>query len=125
VASPPWDGNHARVTNGRRAIGLDIGGTKVAGAIVGEDGTVHAELRRNTPDTSDADTMTTLLREMVEELRGDAEGADVSAIGVGAAGTVACWSPRAGCRWSSTTTATSPVWPRPGSAGPATTTWCC
>ena len=70
MASPPWDGNHARVTNGRRAIGLDIGGTKVAGAIVGEDGTVHAELRRNTPDTSDADTMTTLLREMVEELRG-------------------------------------------------------
>ncbi|KAA1024997.1 MULTISPECIES: ROK family protein [unclassified Pseudonocardia] len=76
------------MTNGRRAIGLDIGGTKVAGAIVGEDGTVHAELRRNTPDTSDADTMTTLLREMVEELRGGTEGADVCAIGVGAAGTV-------------------------------------
>ncbi|WP_264198571.1 hypothetical protein [Pseudonocardia sp. ICBG601] len=49
VASPPRGGNHARVTNGRRAIGLDIGGTKVAGAIVGEDGTVHAELRRKHP----------------------------------------------------------------------------
>lgn len=80
--------NHAGVTNGRRAIGLDIGGTKVAGAIVGEDGTVHAELRRNTPDTSDAATMNTLLGEMVSELRSGAEGAQVSAIGVGAAGTV-------------------------------------
>ncbi|GEC27264.1 MULTISPECIES: ROK family protein [Pseudonocardia] len=76
------------MTNGRRAIGLDIGGTKVAGAIVGEDGTVHAELRRNTPDTSDATTMNDLLRGMVEELRGGDAGDGVCAIGVGAAGTV-------------------------------------
>lgn len=76
------------MTNGRQAIGLDIGGTKVAGAIVGEDGTVHAELRRNTPDTSDANTMNDLLRDMVEHLRADAAGGGVCAIGVGAAGTV-------------------------------------
>lgn len=76
------------MSNGRRAIGLDIGGTKVAAAIVGEDGTVHAELRRNTPDTSDAETMNELLRGMVEELRGGEAGAGVCAIGVGAAGIV-------------------------------------
>ncbi|MEQ3554655.1 ROK family protein [Pseudonocardia nematodicida] len=76
------------MTNGRRAIGLDIGGTKVAGAIVGEDGTVHAELRRNTPDTSDSDTMNDLLRGMVADLRAGPAGDGVSAIGVGAAGTV-------------------------------------
>lgn len=86
------------MTNGRRAIGLDIGGTKVAGAIVGEDGTVHAELRRNTPDTSDASTMNHLLRDMVGELRGGAAGAGVSAIGVGAAGTVE-W-PAGRIRWA-------------------------
>ncbi|MFP5022363.1 ROK family protein [Pseudonocardia phyllosphaerae] len=76
------------MTNGRRAIGLDIGGTKVAGAIVAEDGTVHAELRRNTPGTSDADTMDKLLVEMVDELRSGEGGEGVCAIGVGAAGSV-------------------------------------
>ena len=55
---------------------------------MGEDGTVHAELRRNTPDTSDAGTMNDLLRGMVEDLRAGDEGAGVCAIGVGAAGTV-------------------------------------
>nr|WP_222132157.1 ROK family protein [Pseudonocardia sp. C8] len=86
------------VTNGRRAIGLDIGGTKVAGAIVGEDGTVHAERRRHTPGTSDAGTMNDLLREMVEELRADEAGTGVSAIGVGAAGAVE-W-PAGRIRWA-------------------------
>ena len=86
------------MTNGQRAIGLDIGGTKVAGAIVGEDGTVHAELRRNTPDTSDAGTMDRLLQEMVTELRAGAEGAGVAAIGVGAAGIVE-W-PTGRIRWA-------------------------
>lgn len=86
------------VTNGRRAIGLDIGGTKVAGAIVGEDGTIHAELRRNTPDTSDAGTMNGLLRDMVSELRAHEAGTGVRAIGVGAAGTVE-W-PEGRIRWA-------------------------
>ena len=86
------------MTNGRRAIGIDIGGTKVAGAIVGEDGTVHAELRRNTPDTSDANTMNDLLRDMVEHLCADEAGEGVCAIGVGAAGTVV-W-PVGRIRWA-------------------------
>ena len=55
---------------------------------MGEDGTVHAELRRNTPDTSDAGTMNDLLCDMVGELRADPAGAGIAAIGVGAAGIV-------------------------------------
>lgn len=76
------------MTNGRRAIGLDIGGTKVAGAIVGEDGTVLAETRRNTPESSDVATMNDLLRTMVEALRADPAAEGLAGIGVGAAGTV-------------------------------------
>lgn len=55
---------------------------------MGEDGTVHAELRRNTPDTSDASTMNDLLCDMVDELRADEAGSGIAAIGVGAAGIV-------------------------------------
>ncbi|SFN30653.1 glucokinase [Pseudonocardia ammonioxydans] len=65
---------------------------------MGEDGTVHAELRRNTPDTSDAGTMNDLLCDMVDELRADPAGAGVAAIGVGAAGIVQ-W-PAGRIRWA-------------------------
>jgi len=68
------------------AIGLDIGGTKVAGAVVAPDGTVVEELTEPTPAISDADTMTRLLLTMVDTLRG--RHPEVVAVGVGAAGTV-------------------------------------
>lgn len=68
------------------AIGLDIGGTKVAGAVVAEDGAVVAELTEPTPEISDADTMTALLLRMIDALRATQE--DVVAVGLGAAGTV-------------------------------------
>ncbi|GAA4677467.1 ROK family glucokinase [Pseudonocardia yuanmonensis] len=71
----------------RHAIGLDIGGTKVAGAVVAEDGTVVDELTEPTPATSDAPTMSRLLLGMVDTLRG--KNPEVAAVGVGAAGTVA------------------------------------
>jgi glucokinase len=71
----------------RHAIGLDIGGTKVAGAVVAEDGTIVDELTEPTPATSDATTMSRLLLGMVETLR--SRNPDVLAVGVGAAGTVA------------------------------------
>ncbi len=61
-----------------------------------EDGTVTAESRRNTPETSDSATMTSLLLEMVDDLRGRDDG--VEAIGVGAAGTVE-W-PAGRIRWA-------------------------
>lgn len=70
----------------RRAIGLDIGGTKIAGAVVDGRGTVVAELVEATPDESDAATVLGVLLTMVQRLRADH---DVAAIGVGAAGIVA------------------------------------
>ncbi|WP_250549694.1 ROK family protein [Pseudonocardia sp. H11422] len=74
------------LTGGRRAIGLDIGGTKIAGAVVQEDGSVLAELVEPTPEQSDARTTSTILLRLAEQLR--TEHPEVVAIGVGAAGIV-------------------------------------
>jgi glucokinase len=69
---------------GRAAIGLDIGGTKLRGLLVGEDGTVLARSAEETP-ADDSDATLQRLFDVVEELRGSG---DVVAIGVGAAGMV-------------------------------------
>lgn len=70
----------------RRAIGLDIGGTKIAGGVVDESGALLAEITERTPEESDADAVAPILLDIVERLR--AKHADVSAVGVGAAGIV-------------------------------------
>lgn len=70
----------------RRAIGLDIGGTKIAGGVVDESGTVLAELVEPTPEKSDADAVAPVLLDLVTRLR--AGHGDVDAVGVGAAGIV-------------------------------------
>lgn len=69
----------------RLAIGLDVGGTKIAGAVVDEAGTVVAELVEPTPEESDAEAVTAVLLKMIARLRSDHE---VVTIGVGAAGIV-------------------------------------
>lgn len=70
----------------QRAIGLDIGGTKIAGGVVDADGTVLTELVEPTPEDSDAEAVSAVLLDIVGRLR--EKHADVSAIGVGAAGIV-------------------------------------
>ena len=40
------------MADGPLAIGIDIGGTKVAGGVVDSDGTVLARARRDTPHRS-------------------------------------------------------------------------
>lgn len=70
----------------QRAIGLDVGGTKIAGGVVDADGTVLTELVEPTPEDSDAEAVSAVLLDIVERLR--AKHDDVSAIGVGAAGIV-------------------------------------
>jgi glucokinase len=67
------------------AIGLDIGGTKIAGGVVDRQGNVHAELEEPTPAHSGAVVIATILLGLVERLRVDR---DVAAVGVGAAGLV-------------------------------------
>src|SRR5690348_17808381 len=79
-------GHHAPVTaDGQLAIGIDIGGTKIAGAVVDRAGRVLAEEQEPTPPRSGAVVVAALLIDLVRRLR---EGHDVAAIGVGAAGVV-------------------------------------
>jgi glucokinase len=66
------------------AIGVDIGGTKVAGGVVDGSGNVVAETRRATP-SDDAEAALDAVVEVVRELR---DGHDVDAVGVAAAGYV-------------------------------------
>jgi len=66
------------------AIGVDIGGTKVAGGVVDEYGEVVARTRRATPSGSPAD-VEQVIGQVVAELR---EGHDVVAVGLGAAGII-------------------------------------
>jgi glucokinase len=67
---------------GRRAIGIDIGGTKIAGLLVDEDGTVHERRERDTP-AEDVHATLEQIQAVGAEL---AKGA--AAIGIGAAGMV-------------------------------------
>jgi glucokinase len=92
VVANPAPRHHARVTteapttgDARLAIGIDIGGTKIAGGLVDRAGTVHAELEEPTPPRSGALVIASILLDLVGRLR---EGRDVAAIGVGAAGIV-------------------------------------
>jgi glucokinase len=64
------------------AIGIDIGGTKIAGALVSEDGSIIAEDRQPTP-AGDPVAITDLVVAMIERL---STGHEVSAAGVAAAG---------------------------------------
>jgi glucokinase len=75
---------------GLPALGIDIGGTKVAGGIVAPDGTVLATARRATPGASVADTEDAIAA-VVEELAARHDG-DLVGVGVGAAG----WFDRTG-----------------------------
>ncbi|MFL6163088.1 MAG: ROK family glucokinase [Jatrophihabitantaceae bacterium] len=67
------------------AIGVDIGGTKVAGGVVDEQGRVIDQTRRFTPSTDVVATEKTIA-EVVAELAGRNQ---ISAVGVGAAGWIA------------------------------------
>jgi glucokinase len=64
------------------AIGVDIGGTKVAAGVVDEDGVVLAKARRPTPSQSPTDVEQTVA-DLVGELRKEHE---VETVGIGAAG---------------------------------------
>jgi glucokinase len=72
------------------AIGIDIGGTKIAGAVVDELGQIVRRDRVPTP--ADTASLEDAVVAMIESLRaggaGDDAGADVTAVGVAAAGFV-------------------------------------
>jgi len=66
------------------AIGVDVGGTKVAAGLVDEQGTILARTRRPTPSTNPDDVEETIAA-VVDELR---VGREVVGVGIGAAGFV-------------------------------------
>jgi glucokinase len=88
VASPPGKDEP-------RAIGVDIGGTKIAAGVVTEGGLVLDRTRVPTPPDDQAATLAALLA-VVDELRARDPG--VEAIGLGAAGLVE-W-PGGHARWA-------------------------
>ena len=65
-------------------IGIDVGGTKIAGGVVDEAGTVLMTGRRHSP-AMDSDAIEAAIEDLVGELRA---AHDVEAVGVGAAGFV-------------------------------------
>ena len=72
------------------AIGIDIGGTKVAGGLVDVDGTITHRARRDTPHRSKSpsvveDTIVDVVAELMELVG----SGTVAAVGIGAAGFVA------------------------------------
>lgn len=72
------------------AIGIDIGGTKVAGGLVDDRGVITRRLRRDTPHRSTSPAVVEdVIVGVVSELMSGATAERVSAIGIGAAGFVA------------------------------------
>jgi len=71
------------------AIGIDIGGTKVAGGVLDEQGAIVARARRDTPHRSKSpDVVEDTIVGVIEDLLGQTAREDVVAVGVGAAGWV-------------------------------------
>ncbi|MFJ6077830.1 ROK family glucokinase [Pseudarthrobacter sp. NPDC092419] len=77
-------GFQGRLRPARRglAIGIDIGGTKVAAGVVDPDGRILSEARRSTPG-SDPRAVERVIVELVEEL---GRGRRIRSVGIGAAG---------------------------------------
>lgn len=63
-------------------VGIDIGGTKIAGALVSESGEILRELKEPTP-ASDSQALQAAVVSMVNDLR---QGQEILAVGVAAAG---------------------------------------
>jgi glucokinase len=68
----------------RTAIGIDLGGTKVAGIVMSEDGRILSRIERPTPQ-SDAEAVVEVVHAVVQAVSG---GEQPVAVGVGAAGLV-------------------------------------
>ncbi|MEU1791846.1 ROK family protein [Streptomyces sparsogenes] len=67
---------------------LDIGGTKIAGALVDGAGKLVARARRATPAREPGETVMREVTAVLEELSGTAQWSRVAAVGIGSAGPV-------------------------------------
>ncbi|MFD8630879.1 ROK family protein [Streptomyces sp. NPDC059533] len=69
-------------------VAIDIGGTKIAGALVHPDGTMTATTRRPTPRGTDADGVMAAVTEVVAELSRSPLWTTAARCGIGSAGPV-------------------------------------
>ncbi|MEU4998522.1 ROK family protein [Streptomyces sp. NPDC021622] len=69
-------------------VALDIGGTKIAGALVDEHGRILLRAQRPTPAREDGDTVMRAVEEVVAELRISPLWGRARAVGIGSAGPV-------------------------------------
>lgn len=76
------------VADGGLIAALDIGGTKIAGALVAADGTLVHCARRATPAQESADTLLGVVYEVVNSLAASPLWENVRALGIGSAGPV-------------------------------------
>lgn len=67
---------------------LDIGGTKIAGALVDGHGRIHARAQRATPAHEDGDTVMAAVEAVLAELTGSELWGRATAVGIGSAGPV-------------------------------------
>jgi glucokinase len=70
-----------------RAIGVDVGGTKILAGLVDENGELSSTTRCPTPST-DPEAVADVIADLVAELRGKAGDDEVETVGIGAAGFV-------------------------------------
>ncbi len=74
--------------HGALCIGLDLGGTKLAGALVAADGTVLHTTKLPSRPEEGADQVVEVVVSAVEELTGLAGGREVLGVGIGVAGQI-------------------------------------
>jgi glucokinase len=74
--------------NNSSSIGLDLGSTKICGALVSEGGHVSNRTRRTSDAEADAETVVKTLVRAAKRLRIGPEGRHVSGVGVGVGGQI-------------------------------------
>lgn len=90
VPSGPGDLPSTGGAGAAYTVGIDIGGTKVAGGVVDAEGRIVARARADTPHRSTSpDVVEDTIVGVVEAVLAQVDPADVGAVGIGAAGFVA------------------------------------
>ncbi|WP_327388455.1 MULTISPECIES: ROK family protein [unclassified Streptomyces] len=88
MPSAPFPAPRAAAAASGPTVAIDIGGTKIAGALVHPDGTMTATTRRPTPRGADADGVMAAVAEVVADLSESPLWASAVRCGIGSAGPV-------------------------------------
>ncbi len=88
IPTAPFPAPRAAAASSGPTVAIDIGGTKIAGALVQPDGTMTATTRRPTPRGVDADGVMAAVAEVVAELSESPLWASAVRCGIGSAGPV-------------------------------------